>query len=500
MRQKPLAALVTVGILAITLVAAVVVLPHSGFAASTTTANATTATTATATVSPANLELAGPTLAMAPDDTTTSSSAASTSPACTTPAPAFTYALFHCYRPAQLTAAYGVDRLYAEGITGKGQTIVVVDPYGSPTAQHDLDSFSDTFGLPHTTLTVVYPTGTPPANNAVDGSQTGWALETSLDLQWAHAIAPDAHLVLVASNPSETQGVQGFPSILIGEQYAVSHYPGAVITQSFGSNELSFHAAAPEEVARFDDVFQQAVTNHVTLLAASGDTGTTNFDKQGRAFSVPSVNWPASDPLVTAVGGTWLQDGFRWNPNTPTDPSDISSTSSLEAAWNEPPLADATGGGLSTLFTTPAFQASVSQALLQGHRGVPDLAWNAAVDGGCLIYTSFGGVRVGWHILGGTSAATPQVAGLVALANQLAHDQGKGAVGYLNPYLYQLPARDFHDMVALTFGPGAIPLNSNQQYTSSIPGMAVTTGYDLATGFGSPNADTFVHDLVAALP
>ncbi|HEU5348618.1 MAG TPA: S53 family peptidase, partial [Ktedonobacterales bacterium] len=300
--------------------------------------------------------------------------------------------------------------------------------------------------------------------------------------------------------PSETQGEQGFPSIYIGEQYAVTHYPGAVITQSFGSNELSFNAAAPDQVAHFDTVFQQAIANHVTILAASGDTGTTNFDKQGRAFSVPSVNWPSSDPLVTSVGGTWLQDGFRWDPATPTDSSDIVSTETAEPVWNEPPLADASGGGVSSLFATPSFQANISSSLLQGHRGVPDLAWNAAVDGGCLIYTSFGGIRVGWHILGGTSASTPQIAGLVALTNQLAHDQGKGSVGYLNPYLYQLPARDFSDIVPQTFGPGAVTLDNNQQYGSSIPGYPVTTGYDLTTGLGRPNVYNFVYDLAAALP
>jgi len=117
---------------------------------------------------------------------------------------------FHCYTPADIYAAYGVDALHAEGTTGKGQTIVIVDSYGSPTVQAELDRFSATFGLPRTTIQIIYPDGTPPFNNSVNGSPVGWALETSLDVQWAHAIAPDADIVLVAANPAETEGVQGF--------------------------------------------------------------------------------------------------------------------------------------------------------------------------------------------------------------------------------------------------------------------------------------------------
>ncbi len=167
------------------------------------------------------------------------------------------------------------------------------------------------------------------------------------------------------------------------------------------------------------------------------------------------------------------------------------------------------GGGLSTLFPTPAFQSGVAPSLLQGSRGAPDISWNAARDGGVFIYTSFGNLRVGWHLIGGTSASTPQIAGLIALANELAGNQGKGPVGYLNPTLYQLAALhagDFHDIVPETFrssypnGPVTLTLDSNQVYGSSIPGYAVTPGYDLATGWGSPDADSFVHDLVSLLP
>ena len=119
------------------------------------------------------------------------------------------------------------------------------------------------------------------------------------------------------------------------------------------------------------------------------------------------------------------------------------------------------------------------------------------MDGGVLVYTSFGGARVGWHIVGGTSASSPQLAGLIALTNQLADASGKAHVGYLNPLLYQLPASDFNDILPQTFG--SVTLADNSNYGSGIAGSAVTTGYDLATGFGSPKAYQLVHDLAGML-
>lgn len=437
-----------------------------------------------------------PTIELAPESALTTAAGPY---ACTTPAPVVHYSAFHCYTPADIYAAYGVDTLHAAGITGKGETIIIADSYGSPTVQQDLDTFSDTFGLPRTTVTIINPTGTPTYNNSVNGSQPGWAFETSLDVQWAHAIAPDAHLVLIEGNPAETEGVQGFPSLFKGEEMAIQQYPGAVLSQSFAVTEQSFQGAASTQVALFDKVYQEAVTNHVTVLGSSGDSGTANGDKQGRVYPYPTVNWPSSDPLVTSAGGTWLQSGWRWNPANPGDRSFVNTPGqSVEAVWNEPYFGAATGGGRSVLFSTPDFQSGISQSVLKGARGTPDLSWNAAVNGGVLVYTSFGGARVGWHLVGGTSAASPQLAAVIALTNQVADSMGKSHVGYLNPYLYQLSASDFNDTTSQTFG--AVTLADNSQYGSGISGYSVTPGYDLATGFGSPKADAFVHDLANLLP
>jgi len=125
--------------------------------------------------------------------------------ACTSPPPVHHSTFFHCYNPANITKAYGVDTVHAAGITGAGETIVIVDAYGSPTALSDLQFFSTTFSLSAPQLTVVYPDGTPTWSlTAMKGVKLNWAVETSLDLQWAHAIAPDAKLVLIATNPAET--------------------------------------------------------------------------------------------------------------------------------------------------------------------------------------------------------------------------------------------------------------------------------------------------------
>jgi subtilase family serine protease len=239
-------------------------------------------------------------------------------------------------------------------------------------------------------------------------------------------------------------------------------------------------------------------------LAATGDAGTANTvggqgASTGKLVPYPTVAWPPSDPLVTAAGGTWLQYGWTWNPSSPADMSFVTTPGSrTEAVWNEPFLPAAGGGGLSVLFPTPGFQSGISQSIVDGARGVPDLSWNAAVDGGVLVYLGFLGSSSGFYIIGGTSAATPQLAAVIALTNQVADTKGKQHVGWLNPLLYALPSSAFYDIVPQTFG--TVTISDNSLYGSGIPGYPALSGYDLATGFGSPNVPSFVSDLASALP
>ncbi len=231
------------------------------------------------------------------------------------------------------------------------------------------------------------------------------------------------------------------------------------------------------------------------MFGSSGDSGTANpVGGQGtstpKTLPYPTVNWPSSDPLVTSAGGTWLQYGWTWNPSSPTDLSFVLTPGSrTEAVWNEPAFGAATGGGLSVLFHTPSFQNGITSVSLNGARGLPDVSWNAAVDGGVLVYLGFLGSNSGFYIFGGTSATSPQLAGLIALTNQLADRDGKLHVGYLNPLLYQLPSSAFYDVVPHTFG--TVTISDNSVYGSGTPGYQAGPGYDLASGWGSPDAANF---------
>jgi subtilase family serine protease len=423
----------------------------------------------------------------------------------------------HCYTPQDIDSAYGVGTVHARGLTGAGQTIVLVDSYGSPTAASDLHQFDAAFGLPDPVLTIHHQCGTPTFNGGDHGIKVNWAVETSLDVQWAHAMAPGAHLVLIEANPAETQGVQGLPCMFKGIQWAIQHYPGAVISQSFGTTEQAFHGASLTQLSRYHQVYEAAIARGMTPIAAAGDWGTANFDKQNRPFGFPTVIYPASDPDVTAAGGTWLQYGWRWDPTISaaqfyacessggTDCLmkylNYTSGSRTEAVWKEDWLPAATGGGRSAIFAKPSFQSGIPNSLLQGRRGIPDVSWNAAVDGGVLTYLGFlGGPNSGFYIIGGTSASTPELSGVVALANQARAAQGKGPLGWLNPSLYSLPSADYLDIVPHTFGigSGVVTLDNNQLYGTVAPGMRTTPGYDLTTGLGSPRVPRFVRGLTAA--
>lgn len=358
-----------------------------------------------------------------------------------------------CYGPAQIRAAYGVDKLPANGA---GRTIVIVDAFQSPTIQHDLDLFNQIFELPSASLSIIAPDGLTPfdPNNA---DQVGWAGEITLDVEWAHAIAPAAHIDLVLSKSDQDN------DILSATEFAVRHNLGDVISQSFGEAESCVEPAIERAQHR---LFQMATARRITLFASSGDAGAAQPSCDGSTL-IKAASSPASDPNVTGVGGTQL------------DADGITGAYHGEVAWNEPEFDPAaSGGGFSVLYRTPAYQRSLHLP----SRGVPDVAYNAAINGGVLAVWSSSGEGADLVFrFGGTSAGSPQWAGLVALADQLGHHRQ----GLLNNRLYAFAHGPlyrglYHD------------ITSGNNSITGVSGFSAHRGWDAVTGLGSPRADRLV--------
>jgi hypothetical protein len=302
--------------------------------------------------------------------------------------------------PAVLTPdlvrdAYGFDQISFDGVAGDGtgQTIAIVSAFDHPTIEADLAEFSQQFGLPAANFSEI----------ELGAGQTdpGWALETALDVQWAHAIAPGASILLVeaASN--------SIGDMLDAVAVAASQPGVSAVSMSWGGPEFFGQWA-------FDDFFQKV---GVTFVAASGDNG--------------RVNWPAVSPNVLAVGGTMLPLG-----------------GGAETAWS------GSGGGLSRFYAAPDYQAGLGL----GRRATPDVAYNAAPRSGVAVFTSVGPEGDGWYQVGGTSAGAPQWAALVAIANQGRALLGLPALDGASetlPALYGQSAENFNDVtVGRDAGPG----------------------------------------------
>lgn len=337
------------------------------------------------------------------------------------------------YDPTEIRDAYGLNQVSA---TGSGETIAIVDAYGSPTVQNDLSVFDSQFGLPAANLTVAYPNGTPRANS-------GWALETSLDVEWAHALAPGANILLVVAASASTS------NLISAEDYATSH--GAqVVSNSWGGSEFSSEST--------DDIhFQHA---GVVYVASAGDSGA-------------GVEWPSASPDVVGVGGTSLT----------VSGSNGSYSYGGETAWSS------SGGGMSSYEATPPYQVPW-QSVVGSQRGTPDIAWDADPSTGVAVYdtTKYEG-QSGWWEVGGTSVGSPSWAALIALV-----DQGRstplssyGSTGNILNDIYNLAgstgstgyATDYHDI------------------TSGSNGNPTLPGYDLVTGIGTPQANSLVPALTS---
>ncbi|HEX7736623.1 MAG TPA: S53 family peptidase [Ktedonobacteraceae bacterium] len=376
-----------------------------------------------------------------------------------------------CYSPQQIRQAYNIQPLLAQGITGKNRTITIIDAFQDPTVKTDLHLFDQMFGLPDPQLNVLAPFGLTPFNPK-DRAQLGFAGEIGLDVEWAHAIAPQATIDLVLANV-KTETLRGeLTALLQATSFAVAQDLGSVISQSFGVSESCAGAAFIQQEHK---LFQQAARQHQTVFASAGDSGSAavQCNAQGQPVTVArGVNYPASDPLVSSVGGTSLLAGKNGQYIS-------------EITWNDSPIgAGATGGGASQVFAQPAFQ---KQSLRSAHRFVSDLALDADPLTGVLVVSSQ--IMPGKTVLipiGGTSVGSPIAAGLVAL-----FDQARGVrLGFLNSAFYrlslsQVAGQAFHD---IRLGNNAFLFQNMQRQTVVIPGFGAARSWDAPTGVGTPQA------------
>jgi len=393
-----------------------------------------------------------------------------------------------CYGPSFISTAYN----FPANLNGSGQTIIIVDAYGSPTIANDLAYFDAYFGIPNPpSFTIVCPaTGCPKTMTAGPHSPSDWAVETSLDVEYAHAMAPGANMVLVVAPSSSGNAINSV------EASAILQYPGSVMSQSFGIPEILIHANNAQ-VKQAHANYVAAAAANMTVLASTGDYGATN------GYSLQNAGFPASDPLVTAVAGTM---GMPYNASgtlSACGPSET-CTSGLstfvgpcaigrtlapnctplgyggEQVWNEPSEGVATGGAASAIFARPAYQNGFWGG---STRGAVDVSYNAAIDGGVLVYVGFLG---GWYVVGGTSAGAPQWAAIFAIVNQARANLAEPPIGFANPALYSLGAGspNFHD---ITVG--------NNQLVGTPTGNSAGAGWDLATGLGTPDVAVLVSNL-----
>jgi Bacterial Ig-like domain (group 3) len=377
--------------------------------------------------------------------------------------------------PAQLRNAYGISQIRFTGpggttVTGdgSGQTIAIVEEGVDPTLGADLATFDQYFGIPAPpSFTVVDQDGVTTQNDAIVG-------EASLDVEWAHAVAPGASIIVYNAAYVPTNAAASFEYLMEAMQQA-SKLPGvSVVTLSYGEPESSLAASGLDEQS-FDSDF---TTPGVTFLAAAGDSGIY----EDGSYQI-AANYPAASPNIVSVGGTSIViDAAGDYPGT--GPSG-------EVAWGDGTQSGASGGGgggLSAVESEPAWQSSVVPTSMDpdGARALPDLSMDSGAAQEYDVFTStlsgssVSASAVGWLGDAGTSAASPIWAGLIAIA-----DQGRVLAGgtpltgntQTLPALYSLPAADFHDIVYGNNGDPAGP------------------GYDLASGRGTPVANLLVPDL-----
>jgi subtilase family serine protease len=344
------------------------------------------------------------------------------------------------YSPAQIRAAYGFNNVSYDG---RGQTIAIVTAYDDPNLLSDLARFDQAFNIfgqnQASLASLVTKVNQNGSKTSLPAGNTSWAMETTLDVEWAHAIAPLANIVVVEANSNS--GLDLLTAINTARYRAGV----SVVSMSWGTSEF--------RTETFYDSYFTTPSGHIggnnkaggiTFVASSGDAGAWN-----------GPEWPSVSPNVLAVGGTALSmSGNAW---------------AGESGWSN------SGGGYSAYEKEPIWQQPDQKT---GYRSTPDVAYDANPSTGVYIYDSYG--ASGWYSVGGTSAGAPQWAGLIALADQGRALRGLGSLANAQQAVYSLPTTDFHSI------------------TQGYNGYYDNGKYNPVTGLGSPYADRVIRDLVAA--
>jgi len=421
------------------------------------------------------------------------------------------------YQPSEMQTAYGLKPLYGQGLDGTGETVVIVDAYGSDTIAQDAEIFSQLYGLPDITPQNFSVVRAPGLQNNPKGVQRGWDVETTLDVEWAHAMAPGASIALVIATDRA--------SLDEAINYAVVHHLGNTISNSWSSIE---GFGNPRTLDRVNRILEMAAAEGIDVNFASGDRG-----DEFRTVGFLSVDFPASSPFATGIGGTSLalnsNNSILFQTGWGNNLTRIANGTSQGSTPVVPPINDprlglgfqfGAGGGSSLTFAKPGFQSTLPGAA----RLVPDVSMLADPFTGAEVIETFGN-QTFVLVVGGTSLATPMFSGVMSIAAQKNGGVGLGQAAAL---VYDLPAGAVNDIAPfpspnnvtgkittsggttnLTADQLAAPLENTTQYFSALYNSPLSTrwfvltfgtdsslvtapGWDNVTGVGTPNGQAFV--------
>ena len=427
------------------------------------------------------------------------------------------------YTASQVVSHFGLDKVHKRGWTGKGQTIVIVDAFGSPTIQADANTFSKAMGLPAlgaNNFQIVFPGGQPTTTDS------GWATETSLDVEWAHVVAPDANIVLVVAPTNDDS------DLAFADNFAVVNRLGNVISNSFGSAEAGQDPTTALALAQlYSNVFELAAATGISVNVSTGDSGDFGLHTPVGAASIP-----ADSPFATGVGGTSINVPSDHGPVDSAWGIDVTDLGTLLNPFPTPLISgflQGGGGGESAILAKPFFQ----RQLPGSGRQLPDVSFLADPQTGAIMVQTLpppAGTGTEFFVVGGTSLASPMFAAIWALADEAAGE----SLGQAAPALAAMPPFAFQDIVPVdadrvstsgsilfqaktltTYDPAQV-LGLEQTQPSGFvgtlllagrPGQAMphflaykvlgfgadsslqaTEGWDNATGFGVPNGTHFI--------